>query len=264
MRIIRFNIIVFILICWTTSCSDFLEEDLSGIITNGSSSLNNEEGFFALLVGTYKPMSHTWESGYGNTHTMAVLMGSDDLTASKTRGSSMYRDFDMFMVNEHNFALIFIWRGAYKSIQGANNIIASYQNATGNQEAIKQIAGEAYFLRAYNYFWIVRLWGDAPLLLDSYMYSEGDLQIRKSPVSEKYAQIVDDLLMAEELLGNKKPQPGRVCKGTAKAILAEVYLHMAGWPIKETTYYKLAANKAKELVDNKDIYGFGLMENFAD
>jgi hypothetical protein len=207
-------------------------------------------------------MSSTWQSGYGNAQTLAVLMGN--LTASKSSSKGYFREFDRFNVNANNYGLDYIWNGAYKSIQGANSIIFSYKDASGNQEAINQIAGEAYFLRAYNYFWIVRLWGDVPLMLYSHIYSEGDLQIRRSPASEIYAQIVEDLLMAEELMGLRKPQPGRVCRGTAKAILAEVYLHMAGWPLNETSYYVLAAEKAKELIGNKDIYGFGLMENFAD
>ena len=65
------------------------------------------------------------------------------------------------------------------------------------------------------------------------------------------------------MLGNTKPAPGRVCKGTAKAMLAEIYLDMAGWPLNETANYALAATKAKEVIDNEATYGFGLMDDFA-
>lgn len=39
---------------------------------------------------------------------------------------------------------------------------------------------------------------------------------------------------------------------------------MAGWPLNNVSYYQLAAEKAKEVIDNESVYGFGLMEDFAD
>ena len=247
-----------------TSCSDFLEEDLSGQITSESGALNNESGLTAALAGAYKPLTYTWVSGLGNASTQAILMGSDDLTTHKASNKADFREFDQFKVAQQNGRLPFVWSGAYKSIQGANNIIANYENATGDQAVIQQIAGEAFFLRAYNYFWIVRLWGEAPLVLETHVFDESILSVEKSSVADIYDQIIDDLTMAESLLGNTKPQPGRVNKGTAKAILAEVYLNMAGWPLNDASKYEMAASKAKEVIDNEDTYKFGLMDNFAD
>jgi hypothetical protein len=252
-----------LIMCWTLSCSDFLEEDLSTVMCE-KTLFNSEESMMAALAGVYKPMSHTWRSGYANSFTLAVLMGSDDLTSPKFMSKSDYRDFDQFMVGDWNQCLSFIWNGAYKSIQGANFIIANYQNARVAEEAIRQMAGEAYFLRAYNYFWIVRLWKDAPLILESQTFNASDLSIPRSPASEIYSRIIEDLQQAEILLANQKPEPGRVGKGTAKALLAEVYLTMAGWPIKDRSYYPKAASKAKEVLDNLESFGFGLMEDFAD
>ena len=48
-----------------------------------------------------------------------------------------------------------------------------------------------------------------------------------------------------------------------RAFLADVYLTMAGWPLKQTDKYDLAAAKAKEVIDNKDLYGFQLLPTFA-
>ncbi len=256
--------ILLMLIFIVNSCANYLEEDLSTQITSESGALNNESGLIAALVGTYKPLSYTWSSGFMNASTQAVLMGSDDLTTQKGGGTAPFREFDQFNVSQQNGRLPFIWNGAYKSIQGANNIIANYENASGNQANINQIAGEAYFLRAYNYFWIVRLWGKAPLVLNTNVFDELILSIESANESEIYEQIIVDLQQAENLMGNVKPQPGRANKGTAKAILAEVYLQMAGWPIKDESKYALAASKAKEVIDNEEVYGFGLMDNFID
>lgn len=247
-----------------TSCSDFLEEDLSTQITSESSALSNEAGLTAALAGAYKPLSKTWGSGLGNASTQAVLMGSDDLTTHKASNKADFREFDQFKIAQQNGRLPFVWSGAYKSIQGCNNIIANYEGASGNQDAINQIAGEAYFLRAYNYFWVVRLWGKAPLLLNTHVFSEELLEVSSSSEEEIYSQIIADLQEAESLMSNTKPQPGRACKGTASAVLAEVYLQMTGWPLKQTDKYAMAAAKAKEVIDNEDTYGFGLMDDFSD
>ena len=247
-----------------TGCSDFLEEDLSAQITSDSGALQNETGLTAALAGTYKPLTYTWNSGLGNASTQAVLMGGDDLTTHKASNKADFREFDQFTVAQQNGRLPFIWGGAYKSIQGANNIIANYENATGNAAAIQQIAGEAFFLRAYNYFWIVRLWGEGPLLLDSHIFTEEVLSVESSSTAELYEQIISDLQRAEELLSDTKPAPGRANKGSAKAVLAEVYLQMTGFPINDASKYALAAAKAKEVLDNEDAYGFALADNFAD
>jgi len=248
----------------TTACSDFLEEDLSTIITSESGALNNVEGLTAALAGAYKPLSQTWQRGLGNASTQAILMGSDDLTTHKASNKADFREFDQFKVSQQNGRLPFVWSGAYKSIQGANNIIANYPNASGDQAAIDQIAGEAFFLRAYNYFWIVRLWGKAPLVLETHVFDEAILSVESSTEQQIYAQIISDLQQAETLLSDLKPQPGRVNKGAAKAVLAEVYLQMSGWPINDNSMYAAAAAKAKELIDNQATYGFGLMPNFED
>ena len=78
-----------------------------------------------------------------------------------------------------------------------------------------------------------------------------------------YDLIVADLKKAETMLPNTKRDPGRPNAGAAKAFLADVYLTMAGWPLKQTDKYDLAAAKAKEVMDNSAAYGFQLLPTFA-
>ena len=75
-----------------------------------------------------------------------------------------------------------------------------------------------------------------------------------------YALIVADLQKAETMLPDSWSGLGAQfqsgvnvapTKGSAKALLANVYLNMAGWPLKQTDKYALAAAKAKEVMDNK-------------
>ncbi|MEQ8880607.1 MAG: RagB/SusD family nutrient uptake outer membrane protein [Cyclobacteriaceae bacterium] len=258
------NIILITILAFSVSCSGFLEEDLSTLITSESGALKNESGLTAALAGTYKPLTATWQSGLGNASTQAILMGADDLTTHKASNKADFREFDQFKVSQQNGRLPFVWSGAYKSIQGSNNIIANYEGAIGDPAVINQIAGEAYFLRAYNYFWIVKLWGKAPLVLETHTFDPTILEISSSEPQVIYDQILSDLDAAIGLLSDAKPAPGRANKGSALAVKAQVYLQMAGWPLKQTDKYAMAASTAKELIDNEATYGFGLMDDFAD
>ena len=64
-------------------------------------------------------------------------------TTHKARTKADFREFDQYFVVNTNQRLGFVWNGSYKAIPGANNIIANYEKATGNQTNIKQIAGES-------------------------------------------------------------------------------------------------------------------------
>ena len=251
-------IYLFFLCVSFAGCSDFLKEDPNGLVV-GTSAISNVQGLDAALTGTYKGLLRTWARGFlTNGSLQGTTMGADDLTTLTSGNKQMYRQFDQFNVTNLNNISLQIWNGCYKTIQGANNVIDHYKGITGDQNKIKQIAGEAYFLRGLSYYWLVREYGRIPLITTS-EYSESLLSIQKSELAAIYDYIVNDLLTAEEMLGNVKRDPGRPNKGSATAQLADVYLTMAGWPIKDATKYALAAAKAKDVIDNKAAYGFELV-----
>lgn len=242
------------------SCDKFYEEDISTLITAESGALDNVTGLTAALAGAYRPLA----AGLQGAGTAGCLMGGDDLTTNKASNKADFREFDQFVVNNTNQRMIQVWNGVYKCIQQTNNIIANYTKTKGDEATIKQIVGEAYYLRAWSYFWTVRLHGKAPLVLNTQTYDDALLKVTPATVQELYDQIVSDLKMAESLMNqNKKLAPGRVGLGTVKHTLAEVYLCMAGYPLNDVSKYQLAASYAKDVIDNQVKYGFGLMDDFA-
>lgn len=243
-------------------CSDFLDEEVNGALV-GNSALSSEEGLEAALTGAYKAWGTTWGSGFLHSTSIAATMGGDDVTTHKASNKASFREFDQFNVSETNQRTQALYTGCYKAIQGANNIIANYENTQGNEDHINTIAGEAYFVRAVSYYWLVRLYGEIPLLTQA-EYTDDLLSIGKSSPEEVYALIESDLKMAEEKVPNTKRDAGRPNKGTVKAYLADVYLTEAGWPLKQTDKYALAAAKAKEVIENKETYGFELLPSLAE
>jgi len=143
------------------------------------------------------------------------------------------------------------WAALYRGIANANLGIAKIPGINPMDEAQKaRYIGEAKFLRALHYFWLVRLWGDVPLLTEPVeSYTSPDLYPGRTPQEEVYNQIVQDLKDAEAAGLPVTEGSGRASLSAVKSLLASVYLTMAGYPLnKGAEYYRLAADKANEVI----------------
>ncbi|GAB3924754.1 RagB/SusD family nutrient uptake outer membrane protein [Larkinella terrae] len=243
-------------------CKNYLEEDTTGLLY-GPNVLSTQDGLESALTGAYRGLANQWGYGFIHPSANAATIGSDDVTTHPASNKADWREFDQFNVSTTNQRSGAVYTGCYKAIQGANNVINNYAKTVGTKATIDIIAGEAYFIRGFSYYWLTRFYGNIPLVTAG-EYSTDLLTIKKSTPAEVYALIVDDLKKAETMLPNTRRDPGRPNAGSAKAFLADVYLTMAGWPLKQTDKYDLAAAKAKEVIDNRATYGFALMPTFAE
>lgn len=143
------------------------------------------------------------------------------------------------------------WNGLYKVIANANLVLEKVPTIPLMDEAQRnKILGEAKFLRAWAYFYTVRLWGDIPLITVPQTAKSEDFFPTRTPQEEVYNLIVKDLTEAEASGLPWMDASGRVSLAAVKAQLSRVYLTMAGFPLsKGASYYKLAADKAKEVID---------------
>jgi hypothetical protein len=119
-----------------------------------------------------------------------------------------------------------MWEHWYKSIGRATQAIEYTEEYGLTDEYYEdRLIGEAKFLRALNYFYLVRGWGGVPI-------QSVDLEERAS-VSEVYDYIESDLLDAIETLPLKSAYDddnlGRATKGAAQALLAKAYLYQEEW-----------------------------------
>jgi hypothetical protein len=121
--------------------------------------------------------------------------------------------------------------------------------------------GMAYFLRALEYFYVVRCWGPVPLVTTVTI----DPATPRSPVADIYTQIESDVAQAETLLPDNWTEDPYFRNGinyapntgAAKVLEASVWMTEAGWPLnKGTGYYDKAAAKYKEVIDNESKYGY--------
>ena len=121
-----------------------------------------------------------------------------------------------------------LWQGLYQTISRSNGAIKAIKTTTNptasKDKSFNDVAGHAYFARAWSYFSLVRLWGDIPLWLE--LPSSGNTNKAKSTAAEVYSQIVSDAKMASELL-NGDAGLGYPKQYAANMLLAKVYMAMA-------------------------------------
>ncbi|MBC9932786.1 RagB/SusD family nutrient uptake outer membrane protein [Chitinophaga qingshengii] len=250
---------IYLLTCLllAAGCSKELTESPQGLVA-GDDAVSSQAGLETVLSGAYGSLLVPWTSGFTTVSQIAMTMGGDDLTTHPGSNKEEFREYDRFNVSSLNSRMNPIWLGCYKTIQSTTNIINNYSKVLdGNTDTIHAMVGEAYFLRGLSYYWLTRLWGEVPVI-PSEKYNPDYLKLKKSKPAEIYAIIEDDLTKAEAWVPNGRRSSGRPNKGSVKALLADVYLTEAGWPLKNASKYAQAAAKAKEVIDNKGVYGFDL------
>ncbi|WP_207436099.1 RagB/SusD family nutrient uptake outer membrane protein [Sabulibacter ruber] len=94
------------------------------------------------------------------------------------------------------------------------------------EAARNHLMGEAYFLRAFSYFYMARVWGGVPLVLESVDVTKAE-HLSRATEQEVLDQCVKDLAAALPLLRMTHPDQNnravRANKGAAYALLAHVY-----------------------------------------
>lgn len=125
------------------------------------------------------------------------------------------------------------WAEFYQMINYANMVIryapgVVEKDPSFNTAIMQSFLSEAYFLRALSYFYLVRNFGEVPLLLDPYMNDSQRYEKEKSTKEELYAQIIFDLNTALENSKDTWPTvwetKGRSTTNAIHAMLADVYL----------------------------------------
>lgn len=255
--------IIIVMIGFSSCDSSYLDETPNGSITP----LNFYKTSSDLDMATIA-LSLKINGAFNTSSGVATCYGADDFSVQRSGNKFNFSDFDTFNATSSNDRMTAWWNNFYGTIKSANALIANYKNAVQASEVERNnAAGYAYFSRALSYFFLTRVWGAVPLPTESKVYTD----LPNSQPADVYALIVEDLKKAETMLpvhwSGLRVQNGvdvYPTNGSAKALLANVYLTMAGWPLKQTDKYALAAAKAKEVIDNKGAWGYKLEANSAD
>lgn len=234
------------------SCQDdFLTENPKDFLSP-SNFYTTEADAQAALIAAYSGLRDVYRQDF-------YMLG--DMPSEQTNfgtGSNVDRiNINNFVFDPTNSITTNVWANSYDNINRANAVIARVPQIDMNPEKRAVIVGEAYFLRALNYFNLVRVFGGVPLRIEE-TTSLASLDISRSSVDEVYDVMIADLKEAEKVLPNQRAGSdiGRATKGAASTLLAYVYLIKQDWIN--------AFDKSQEVIDNANSYGYGLYTNYAD
>lgn len=222
----------FFLVLSIQSCEDFLEKEPLGVETEANF-FNDADNAILAMNGVYDVLG--WDESNRASHNYEFFYG-DILSDDAAKGSTP-SDFPALIQMEtwatqvNNGPSSGSWGNHYAGIYRANNAILNLPDAPLEEELKNRLIGEARFLRAYFYFYQVRLFGGQPLF-DTPLLPEEFGNIKRSSVAETYTFIEADLREAIELLPERgeysAEDMGRASKGAAKAYLARTIMYQLG------------------------------------
>jgi len=184
------------------------------------------------INGIYSQMIDGLDFASGDLNSVTILTGlsSDELV--DYTGSPDFGQFYTNSLNSTNTTMTSIWTQGYTLIYYANSILEGLNKSNAVSSSAKnELMGEAKFVRAFTYFYMVNLFGDVPYV-NSTNYNVNNT-VGRSSVAQVYKNVISDLKDAQGLLLSdysvSKGERIRPNKYAATALLARVYLFTGDW-----------------------------------
>ncbi|WP_082454901.1 RagB/SusD family nutrient uptake outer membrane protein [Pedobacter sp. Leaf41] len=147
------------------------------------------------------------------------------------------------------------WTFLYSTISRANLLIKKIPEVKdyapiGTIGALTQAKeasymAQSYAMRALCYFWIARVWGDAPLRLEPYEKLGDQAEQAKDPQAKILDQCIKDLTTAYDLtLKNQTPVTWYLGEGAICSIMADLYMWRKDYANANIWFKRLFAAKA--------------------
>ena len=262
MKHIKYKVFVLILASMMTSCSKWLDMQPINQTTSEGFWIN-EHAADQTLSGAYALLRKALLTGGDRFMLYGELMGTT-MKHSGQGSTGKEQAMDSWNPDTSEYE----WRNFYIVIAQCNLILLKTEqldiSVFKNGEKGKQkILGEAYFLRAYAYFYMVRIWGDVPLVTTSLqnvsevISQEGAvLNVPRTPEAKVLEQCIADLKLAETYLDYGTFGDGqwavRANKGSVEALMAHTYLWMHKPDLAEKAADDVITKGGYSLVDYSD------------
>lgn len=265
-----------ILAVMLTACNDVLDKKPLDIISNDVviddptlvdayiASLYAEMTVFKYDQAQYMPQFWPNRGGFQASTCMSdecgrIAWGVYDLTSFKQGGITIHG------------GLLEYWELPYIIIRRLNELIEMLPNSSNSEAFIESRVAEARFLRAFNYFAMVKRYGGVPLVkkvlqLDA---PKEELYPKRNSEQEVYDFIISEINEVEEALKGLPAKYGRATQGAALALKCRAALYagsiaqfgtiqsqgLLGIPEGDAkSYYQESYNAAKK-IESLGIYG---------
>jgi len=206
-------------------CKDFLSPDPQGKLTE-EVFFSEEEGALMGINAIYSRLREWDQTGFP-WFVICELPSDNSNTGSELADGSVARlnTVNNFTYNAGVDELNNWWTGNYNAIASCNVALESLEGLSDEELKVRCMA-QARFFRGFFYFNLVRAFGGVPLMMD--VPQPGGYNKPRATEEEVYGEIIKDLTYAAENLPTRTQwggkELGRVTRGTARGLLAKVYL----------------------------------------
>lgn len=235
----------------TTSCDDFLDRP-----TEDSYNVDN---YYQTDAQCLAGVNYLYNSPWNDFQTGFFMVG-DILSGNIYQSSNAYANFS---VNGSDQYLTLMSYSLWSVIAHSSTVYNNLKESPATESVVRQCMGECLTWKAMAYFYLVRSFGEVPIIhdveeeLSNGTYNEA-VKVKRADV---YEYIIMTLEKALELLPASSGD-GRIDYYCAEGLLAKVYLTKAGVSGSlDADDLAKAAEYAKDVIDNS---GRSLMSNYED
>ncbi|EOR95447.1 hypothetical protein ADIARSV_1363 [Arcticibacter svalbardensis MN12-7] len=212
--------------------------------------LKSESDYQTMIISAYTPLQ--W---LNQTVPIGDIASENSVAGGETASDILpLQQIDDYTLTPVNSTLEDLWRVAYEGVNRVNYLTQNKdKNKAGETvdfDGKEALYGEVYFLRAYYYFNLVKMFGDVPLFTDKRLELSDSRTLTRSPKADVYTQIELDLNNAIAVLPTTQAQKGRITKYAAQALLGKVYLYENKFDEASTVLENVITSNAFSLVSD--------------
>lgn len=201
-----------------TSCDSTLDVEAPADKLEVKTLYGDADGIRAAHTGLYAN-NFLSRNVYYSYIPMYLSMFSDDMKYRQTSYAEYYSN----LYTENTSVIANMWIYLYQYVYNSNLFVENVEaNAILPQDERDILVADARIFRAIAYFYLVNLYGDVPLVLDSYDRDRNS-NMPRTAQSEVYAQIERDLLDAADKLGDTDRGVEYFSANACYALLSRVY-----------------------------------------
>jgi hypothetical protein len=224
-------IICLVTILCAMGCKGIIEIDPPKDSITTRQVFENKEDATAALLGIYSYMANGGAGSFNNptnaSLTILCGMSADELLPYISSDIRLVHFYTNALLADNSYGHYF-WIYFYSYMYQTNAVLEGLTASTGISQNVKEeLLAEAKFLRAFNNFYLVNLFGDIPLITNT-DYKSNKLASRTS-MNGVYRAIINDLTDAKKMLPADYIAGGgervRANKWAAGALLARTYLY---------------------------------------
>lgn len=204
------------------------------------------------MVGLYSEMMRSNNTLSSGAISVLPSMSADEVNYNSTNSGLL--EFYQNAISASNSNNQSIWKSGYSYLYQTNAIINGLTRSTNLSDSIKnQLTGEAKFMRAWIYYYLINIYGDVPMVIGTDYTINA--QLPRQSKADILVLMIEDLKQAKQLLptsllAGKRTRPN---SAAASFLLARVYLLTNAWGLAET--------EATEVINNSN---YSLLSQLSD